>query len=369
MRRPVILLLLFSVLALVVTYVGGIRHDYIYYLQQWQLVLDGADPWSGNNAYGPLHNAFALLVPLHPLAPKLLSAACLLLANGMLVLALLRIRPFAAWRDTYLLAFAGNLLILVSAFWFGLNDGFVAALLIGAVLARRDGRLLLAGLLLGLATLDKYYPALLIPFFALDARLVQPRLILAALVTIVLGIGAAIWLWGGDYLEAITYGVSRDATILSIFHPLAVLGRRIGAGDAVDLVVRFNGPLVLLVWLAAIGAAWLRRDNWLTSACWGFFAVLLAYKVGNPQYWVAWLTLVACLPLLDSPDADRLARLSWPYAIFLSLFELGYVVLQPQYYQENWHWIVDSVGVPSTALGLLQLWLWLRVRPASRPTS
>ncbi len=44
--------------------------------------------------------------------------------------------------------------------------------------------MILAGVLLGLATLDKYYPALLIPFFALDARVWQPRLILSALVTI-----------------------------------------------------------------------------------------------------------------------------------------------------------------------------------------
>ena len=58
--------------------------------------------------------------------------------------------------------------IVVAPIWFGLNDGFVAALVIGAVLARRDGRIVLAGVLLGLATLDKYYPALLIPFFALD---------------------------------------------------------------------------------------------------------------------------------------------------------------------------------------------------------
>ena len=94
------------------------RHDYIYYLEQWQLVLAGLDPWSTNNAYGPLHNAFALLVPLHPLAPKLLTAAGLLMANGLLVLALLRERPVVEWRTVYLLAFAANALpIIVSVYW------------------------------------------------------------------------------------------------------------------------------------------------------------------------------------------------------------------------------------------------------------
>ena len=92
--------------------------------------------------------------------------AGLLLANGLLVLALLRERPAQEWRSTYLLTFGANLLVLASTFWLGLNDGFVAALLIGAVLARRDNRVITTGILLGLATLDKYYPALLIPFFA-----------------------------------------------------------------------------------------------------------------------------------------------------------------------------------------------------------
>src|SRR6185437_11091163 len=71
-------------------------------------------------------------------------------------------RPWRDWRAVYLLGFAANILPWVSVFWFGNNDGVVAALVIGAVLARRNRRMLLCGLLLGLATLDKYYPALLI---------------------------------------------------------------------------------------------------------------------------------------------------------------------------------------------------------------
>ena len=95
MRRALLLLASYSAAALVLTILGGVRHDYIYYLEQWQLVRAGLDPWSTNNAYGPLHNAFALLVPLHPLAPKLLTAAGLLAANTLLVLALL-VTPAAA---------------------------------------------------------------------------------------------------------------------------------------------------------------------------------------------------------------------------------------------------------------------------------
>jgi hypothetical protein len=349
-----------SVLALVVTVMTGVWHDYLDYRLQWRLVLGGLDPWSTNSAYGPLHNAFALLVPIHELVPKVVTAAAILVANGLLLFRLFATRPVTEWRTTYVIAFGGNILVLLSAFLFGLNDAFVAALILGAVLARLDGRLVLAGILLGLAALDKYYPALLVPFFAMDERRIDTRLVLSSLVTIFLGLAAATVLWGTAWLEAIIFGVSRDATILSIFRPIAVLGRQLGIAPITDLVVRFNGPLVVLVWLGATALAWTRRDKWLVAACWGFFAVLLTYKVGNQQFFVSWLALVAALPLLGRPDADRLARLSWPFAIFLSLFQIGYVVLQPKYYQGQWLWVNDVVGLPAFALGAWLLLSFLR---------
>jgi len=365
MRLAAIFLAVFSLAAIAAVVVGNVPLDYGYYLDQWRLVLSGQNPWSGNNAYGPLHNAFALLAPLDPLLPKLFAAALLLIANAALVLRYVRTHP-QNWIETYAIAFAVNPLVLVSAFWLGLNDGLVAALVIAAVLARQGDRLILAGLLLGLATLDKYYPALLIPFFAMDARRLEPRLVVSATTTIAIGLVAATAIWNTEWLDAITFGVSRDATILSVLHPLTVLGRSNGFGDLADLFVRLNGPLVLIVWIGAIIVAYWRSDRWLTSATWGLFAVLLTYKVGNQQFWVCWLALVACLPLLDDGNSARLARASLPYAIFLGLFEIGYVALTPQYYQGPWHWVVDWVGLPSFALGLLQLITYFR-RPALRP--
>ena len=38
-------------------------------------------------------------------------------------------------------------------------------------------------------------------------------------------LASAILLWGSAFLEAITYGVSRDATILSILRPITVIGQ------------------------------------------------------------------------------------------------------------------------------------------------
>lgn len=359
-------LLVVSLLVLFVAILGNVQLDYGYYLDQWRLVLTAQNPWSGNNAYGPLHNAFAPLIAFDPLLPKLLWDALLLIAGTMLFRRYRRAQADDAWIETYVIALALNPLVLISAIWLGLNDTLVAALVIAAALARQDRRLVLSGVLLGLATLDKYYPALLIPFFAMDARRIEPRLILSSLATIASGLIAATILWQSEWLEAVTYGVSRDATILSVFRPLAVLGRGSGWGDLADAFVRFNGPLVVLIWLAAIAVAWWRRERWLVAATLGLFAVLLVYKVGNVQFWVTWLALVACLPLLDDASAGRLAKLSWPFAIFVSLFAIGEVALQPQYYQEQWHWIVDWIGIPAFVLGALQLILYFR-RPAPRP--
>src|SRR6476469_7330685 len=64
---------------------GGVQHDYGPYLAQWRLVLSGSDPWSTDNAYGPLHNVLAYLLPAGDLAPKLAIAGALLAANAVLL--------------------------------------------------------------------------------------------------------------------------------------------------------------------------------------------------------------------------------------------------------------------------------------------
>ncbi|MFT3980641.1 MAG: hypothetical protein QM687_09250 [Ferruginibacter sp.] len=181
------------------------------------------------------------------------------------------------------------------------------------------------------------------------------------LVTVAGGIGIAIWLWGTglDRGHHFRRQSRRDDPLRHPPHRRARPDPR-HRRRSTDLLVRFNGPLVLL---RLDHLARRPRGSAATPGssppCWGFFAVLLTYKVGNQQFWLSWLVLVAALPLVGAPDPDRLARTSWPFAIFLTLFQLGYVLLQPSYYQGSLTWVNDVVGVPAFVLGAWLLWSYL----------
>src|SRR5579864_62307 len=147
---------------------SGPQHEYVLYLSQWNLVLSGADPWSTSNAYGPLHNLLAYLLPLGQLGPKLLIVGALIAANAMLVQEIVKSGGTTADYGIYLLAVPTNFLVIVIAFAYGLNDALVAAFAVFAILARFRDKLIVSGCLLGAAILLKYYPIFLVPLFALD---------------------------------------------------------------------------------------------------------------------------------------------------------------------------------------------------------
>src|SRR5262249_48103435 len=71
----------FALVFLMVTALSGRRHDYVAFLEIWDEVRAGRDPWWIHkrwgyplHAYGPLFNLFAVPAGWDPLAPKLLFA-------------------------------------------------------------------------------------------------------------------------------------------------------------------------------------------------------------------------------------------------------------------------------------------------------
>ena len=303
---------------------SGVRHDYIEYLSQWRAILAGADPWATNNAYGPLHNLLAVLLPLGLLAPKFLMAAALLLANFLFVRELLKLERTAVIVYGYLLAVPANFLIIIMAFAYGLNDALVAAFVTLAVIARYRDRMLLAGALLGLAILLKYYPIFLVPFFALEKNRIRADLVVAALVVTSIGLVVTVYLWKGAFLAPLYFAAERPPKILSILSALQSDPVLVGGHNILKFLVRTNSAFVVAIACLGILVAWTMRLHWIEASVLGLLAILLTYKVGHQQFYIPWLFLVAALPLAERASARRLLVLCLPFVIFLSVFQLCY---------------------------------------------
>jgi hypothetical protein len=233
-----------------------------------------------------------LLLPWHRLAPKFFMVGTLLVANAALVLELMRERGMNPIQLIYLLAIPTNVLIIGVAVIYGDNDAFVAALLIFAVLLRHRGNFLAAGVLVGLAALTKYYPVLLLPFFALDGTRLRWSVIASGMAVFCVGLAAAVAIWGPGPMEAILFGSGRDPKLLSI---LKALGTLFGDKGTVGWLIRYNTYFVVSGVAAAFLFAWRARLNWLEGAVLGYLVMLTLYKVGHQQFYVPWLFMVASL--------------------------------------------------------------------------
>jgi hypothetical protein len=306
--------------------VSGRRHDYNAYLSQWKLVLSGANPWSTDNAYGPLHNLLAYMLSFGALGPKLFIVTAFLAANTLLVAELLRTARAPADYVLYLLAVPTNLVVIYVGSAYGLNDALVAAFVACAIVARCRRQMEVAGCLLGLAVLLKYYPVFLVPMFALDKGRLRWSLILSAVSVMLLGIASAMLIWGNAFLTALTYGAGREPKLLSILYALTSYPPLIGGPDVLAFLIRNNSVFVVLVNALLFLAAWRMRLHWLEASVLSLLLTLATYKVGHQQFYITWLILVAALPLASSDSARRLAWLCLPYILFLDVFQWDYAI-------------------------------------------
>jgi len=312
---------------------SGIQHDYASYLGEWKLVLSGNDPWSTNNAYGPLHNLIAYLLPFGWFGPKLFIVGSLVAANALLVHELMRTKATTGDYVRYVLTVPSNVLIISMGATYGLNDSLVAAFVMLAVALRLREKDFAAGAVLGFAVLLKYYPVLLVPLFALDRERFRGRLVLSAVAVTVLGLAVAIGIWGQAPLQALYFGTDRGPKILSILSALEGQPALVGGPSVLAFLIRANAAFVVAVEIIAIVLARALRLHWLEASVLGYLAVCLTYKVGHQQFYIPWLFLVAALPLAGTSSARRLAWLCLPFALFLSIFQWGYAYGSDGYHE------------------------------------
>lgn len=329
---------------------SGARHDYRHYLRQWKLVLNGKNPWSTDNAYGPLHNVLAYLLRLDQLAPKLVMSLGLAMAIGLIGRELLRQRAAAPQLILYLFILPAHCVVISVGFMYGLNDALTAALISFALVARVHKRDVLAGVMLGLAVLLKYYPALLVPLFALEHGRLRFRLLAATAVCVALGLAASVLIWGDSFLRAFTYGATRGPKLLSVLASMQSLSKSIRGSAVLGWLIRINSLYVALIAALSLVLGIRLRLHFIEASVLGLLATLLTFKVGHPQFYLPWLCLVAALPLASEASAERLQWTTLPYVLFLDIFQYGYAWGTHSYY-DHLSIVRRFVGFAAFALG------------------
>lgn len=218
--KAVTFLFLWSFAMLYICWLSGIRHDYVFYLKIWNLMISGLDPWIFGNSYGPLHNTFAYLIGLSDLAPKFLFASSLLFANSLLLIEGIKRRSHDFSLTVYLTTIPFNVLVVGIGFRYGLNDGLIAFFMTCAVICRARNKNIATGVLVGLGGLMKFYPIILLPFIALSARRYKYSIVLTGITVFAIGMFCSYLVWGKGILNPIIFGVERGTGLLSIFASL-----------------------------------------------------------------------------------------------------------------------------------------------------
>ena len=348
-----------SILLLIYSAYCGILFDHKHYVEQWQLMLSGGDPWSTDNTYGPLHNIVGYLFLIHPFAPKLFMVGSLLIANFYLLSQLLfsrrEITPFIV----YALAIPVNVLTLGIGIVFGLNDSLVAALLVFAVFSRLKNKEFFTGLFLALAALMKFYPLFLTPLFVLESGFrIRWKIGFWTVGIFIIGMLFSYVIWGPSLFDVIRSGAGRGPSFMSI---LAVGGRHWGDEMWFQWLVRYNIFIVAMGIGIIFGYCFWRQVLWLPAVVIGYLVLLSLYKVGHQQFFLGWLFLVPCLYFLRSSEADLLAIILIPIIVFLSVvhfaFDLGTNLLgnRPDWLKDV-GFVVFPVEMISIAVCLIVSW-------------
>jgi hypothetical protein len=306
---PVSLVLFF------IAFVTGGRFDYASYKLQWDLIIEGKNPWGlveGGmvNAYGYVHNFFAVLYSANSLLPKLFFV---LLLVGF------------CWRSIVTRSTKNRALVLflsVNPFTvstiavYGFIDG-VCSLLLGLALLELGctasvKSFFKSGIFLAFSVLTKFYSIVALPLFLSVSpkqklfRSITIGYISASFVVLVVSYG----LWGDSILEPLLFAKGRDPSFLTVWKyvPHSELRTIIFSVVSVFAIIRACTKQALSVSL---------RTAAVLSIVFG------TYYLGHQQFYLGILVALTVYIVEECRDSGTL--LSTPLLLSFSLI-LGWLV-------------------------------------------
>lgn len=368
---PAFLWLIFSTWSLLMLAIAirtGIQHDYGHYLEQWNTLLTGSNPWGLNydfppNTYGPLHNVLALAALAHFLVPKVMMLLVFVIVNALIVQYLIRQSISRRLWVAYAVLVPFNFVTISVVAVHGDNDALVASLVGLALISHLHGRLALAGIFIGLGALLKFYPLLLVPFFALSRNSISWQLVRGTLLTLAIGVGAAFLVWDTQIITPLSFGASRPPTFLSPLTGLQNLDID-WLTALVDFLLITNSAFVLMSMAIGLAITIYFRLSWVEASVIGLFFILVTYKVGHVQFYLAWLILLTAL-LPGGPTSRKLLAVFAPFIVYLQLIQLLYYLESNAFLSTR---LTDGhiPGLTTLFTGILTIGLlvmWLRRHP------
>ena len=138
------------------------NHDYVPYIRQWKALLT-ENHWHKTNAYGPAHNALAILYAAHPKLPKLLFVLSWIACAYPLMSVVLRNADLpSAYRLILIATVLLNPLFWIFTMRFGTNDMLMAMLVLYSVILYCRSGYSWSGIAMGLAISVKFIPVVMV---------------------------------------------------------------------------------------------------------------------------------------------------------------------------------------------------------------
>jgi len=353
----------------------GIQHDHIWYLREWIEESKGQNPWQVVNPYGPIQVLLGYGIRIHFLIPKLVMVWLFMLANFYFYTSqrgdLLTCRK----RLYFLFLIPFNFLVVNIVMIYGLNDTLVASLVILAIDAKIKNRSKLAGFLLGIATLLKFYPLLFILFWAFDRRKFDFRLLYSSCVTISVGMILTFQIWGLKILYSLVFSLERSSSLLS---PLEILKQFYLHNpdfqfqtEVFNHLLPINRFLIQYNFVFCLGAtalvmffSWKLYLHWYEISLLGTLSFLAVYKVGHPQFFLTWLILLLPLIFSNTYSSQKLLMKAIPLIVFLELYQIGFFLSKS--YSTKWTFMYYNAGVVYLPIVLFTLLSFVNILRAEK---
>ena len=278
-------------------------HDYFFYMQQWDAIIQGKNVWTIKfkpSPYGPVHSALALLYYIHFNLPRLFFVFLWLICSFGIAIKLNK-NSYLPNKHKYALFIV---LLLNPLFWvfvvdYGTHDILMAFFVLSSVVLFTKKKDALSGLLMAIAVSVKFIPLVMVPFLIFSRTRIRWRYAFSFVITLLLIFGVCYFLWGDDIFRPFLRVHGRPSKMLSVF--------RFIRGEISPLRLFTANPnfdwLSVYLCLFSVFVFFLihiqRGFERISSSIISMVILVTLYKVGHHQFYITVTMLIVLWIGLD----------------------------------------------------------------------